>query len=80
MNHDITQQMIYVPSAEDSEDHDLTMPDDDGMHPDFTGLQEQIGVSIPITSGQYLGLSRSGFAMPTHSAVQSSQDAADPAE
>ena len=36
------------------------------MHPDLTGLQEQIGVSIPITSGQYLGLSRSGFADAQH--------------
>ena len=32
-------------------------------HIDLTGLQEQIGVSIPITSGQYLGLSRSGLVI-----------------
>ena len=62
------------------EDDDLMVPEEDEVFADLTGLQEQIGVSIPITSGQYLGLSRSGFAMPTHSAVQSSQDAADPAE
>ena len=62
------------------EDDDLMVPEEDEMFPDLTGLQEQIGISIPIISGQYLGLSRSGLAMPTHSAVQSSQDAADPAE
>lgn len=43
----------------------FTLRDDMGYYmgqqrTDLTGLQDQIGVSIPITSGNYMGLPRDG--------------------